>query len=609
MTDVPVNDVLPLVTVTATGGQTVFSYPFLIQATNQLEVIETLDPTGTPTVTTLVEGTDYSVAGAGVATGGTITLLAGPYPTGATAGTRYTLQRDVPIDRLSDFPFRGSFTSATVNTELDKITLILQELSRDLGRALTLRSNDPLSSIQIPAAPDRFSKALHFDSAGDAIAVTPTDASGTAVTATGSTTSRILAERFAEIVNVKDFGATGDGVTDDVAAFNAAIAALPSFGGFIFVPDGDYTATTAGSVSVGSKVVTFLAYNAELPDAMPGSWITAKPSGQTLELEGASGRPSDAFQWIDVGSHTVDDVANQQDNIFHVQGELADDAGTNDREFRALSFAMKTTHGNANASIRGIRGTVKAIGGSAKLRAIRVTAEGDSGHDGLITGVLVTATRLDGNSGAPYPAGGPGLEEAGVLVTVGPGIRSVFEAASFVAGNKERPQVAYRVKGGNQAVLPEVACFDAHGGGNGALFRSRRSDTSDDVIFSADNQARVMARSIYSGRRTIADDGFIQVTTPEAGNASGMIEVWVGNTQQSFGKAYYRVSAAAINEAYSGTSLDFTTGVLNGTTGTDGNITVSIHTDGDIYIENRLGSSKEVNWLFHASSSETGQLS
>ena len=67
--------------------------------------------------------------------------------------------------------------------------------------------------------------------------------SGTAI-ATGSTTARSLANRFADVVNVLDFGADNTGATDCVAAINAAIAfAKSKGGGVIFFPAGTYTVT------------------------------------------------------------------------------------------------------------------------------------------------------------------------------------------------------------------------------------------------------------------------------------------------------------------------------------------------------------------------------
>jgi len=47
---------------------------------------------------------------------------------------------------------------------------------------------------------------------------------------------RTVHQKLQESVSVLDFGAVGDGVTDDYAAFTAAIAALPAKGGTIYIP-------------------------------------------------------------------------------------------------------------------------------------------------------------------------------------------------------------------------------------------------------------------------------------------------------------------------------------------------------------------------------------
>jgi len=72
------------------------------------------------------------------------------------------------------------------------------------------------------------------------------------VTATGSTTARSLSDRFADVVNVKDFGAEGDGVTDDTTAIQAAI----DNGGSIFIPVGTYKITTALTISDSNLVIS-----------------------------------------------------------------------------------------------------------------------------------------------------------------------------------------------------------------------------------------------------------------------------------------------------------------------------------------------------------------
>jgi hypothetical protein len=64
------------------------------------------------------------------------------------------------------------------------------------------------------------------------------------VTATGSTTGRTLATRFADTINVKDFGAIGDGVANDTAAIQAALNAARDSGKQIYGQVGNYRVTS-----------------------------------------------------------------------------------------------------------------------------------------------------------------------------------------------------------------------------------------------------------------------------------------------------------------------------------------------------------------------------
>jgi hypothetical protein len=54
-------------------------------------------------------------------------------------------------------------------------------------------------------------------------------------------------------LNVKEFGATGDGVTDDINSITAAIASLPTEGGMLVFPEGIYKITSP--IIFGSKSI------------------------------------------------------------------------------------------------------------------------------------------------------------------------------------------------------------------------------------------------------------------------------------------------------------------------------------------------------------------
>lgn len=64
------------------------------------------------------------------------------------------------------------------------------------------------------------------------------------VTPVNSLTARSLPERFADWYNVKDYGAVGNGSTDDTAAIQAAITAAGVGGGTVWLPAGEYLVTS-----------------------------------------------------------------------------------------------------------------------------------------------------------------------------------------------------------------------------------------------------------------------------------------------------------------------------------------------------------------------------
>lgn len=73
---------------------------------------------------------------------------------------------------------------------------------------------------------------------------------------TGQPTNRTMPARIADIFNVLDFGATGDGSTDDTAAIQRAVngSGGASNSGTIFFPKGSYKTTSAILVASGSSL-------------------------------------------------------------------------------------------------------------------------------------------------------------------------------------------------------------------------------------------------------------------------------------------------------------------------------------------------------------------
>lgn len=81
--------------------------------------------------------------------------------------------------------------------------------------------------------------------------------SSTPITAAGTTTPRDLTERFAEVVNVLDCGAKGDGVSDDTKSIQAAIDLAAQNGRRVYIPSTGHAYVTTSSIFVKRGVTVF----------------------------------------------------------------------------------------------------------------------------------------------------------------------------------------------------------------------------------------------------------------------------------------------------------------------------------------------------------------
>ena len=142
-----VNDNEPRVQYTASASQTVFAYAFAIFEESDLKVY--LTPTGSTASDSsdiLILTTDYTVTGEGTSVGGNVTLVVA-----ATAGDIITIERDIAVERTSDYTDNGDFLAATFNDDFDKIVMMIQQLEAKLANlALVTQTTSTAGSLTLP---------------------------------------------------------------------------------------------------------------------------------------------------------------------------------------------------------------------------------------------------------------------------------------------------------------------------------------------------------------------------------------------------------------------------------------------------------------------------
>lgn len=300
----------------AGGSGAPYSYNFRIFDDADLALVKRNTSTGAETLLAL--GTDYTVTGAGSYSGGTFTLTAGNLP----AGYALAAFRELDLLQATDLRNQGAYLAEVQERALDRLVMIAQQLQDQLNRAIRLPDSEAGGDLlKLPAKEIRAGKQLTFDpTTADPTVSNPSAAAVSAamqvvvasatlalaraamgpwgdarVTATGGTKERSLADRAADVFNVKDFHAVGDGATDDSAAIQATIDACKAAGGgVVFFPRGRYRCASRLKVQNTTTSNIYICFvgqgagNANVPSTMAGSILVGDTGGILLDLAGCS---------------------------------------------------------------------------------------------------------------------------------------------------------------------------------------------------------------------------------------------------------------------------------------------------------------------------------
>jgi hypothetical protein len=210
------------------GTSTAFAVPFYFLANSQL-LVTLRSAAGVETIQLL--DVNYTVTGAGVLTGGTVTMTVAP-ATGATV----TISRNVPITQTTDFQPNDRLPAETLEQTVDKLTMICQQLADSSDRALRFPISDTSTDTELPTSTARANRYLRFNSSGNPIAasiiadITASASDLANAASTINTTEKVTGRLVWDTTNqqlVRAAGpAAGDG-WDVVASGGGTVITLP----------------------------------------------------------------------------------------------------------------------------------------------------------------------------------------------------------------------------------------------------------------------------------------------------------------------------------------------------------------------------------------------
>lgn len=317
------NDTIRMPPYTGNGVTTTFPYTFKVWDADELIVYEDGE----------VITTGFTITGVGSDDGGNVVFTTAP-----ASGVEIVLVATITRTQDTDLVNHTAFFQSRIEDGLDRVTRMVQVSGDDSERSLRLPANEAGSDLLtiLPPLSERKGRTQGYDattgqpvmfstaSTAVSVAMEPVIQAATldlaaaafSFAASGGTVARSLRDRFADCVNVLDFGAVGDGVTDCAPAINAALAfartmnrpgGINQTGGRIYIPTGRYLIKSTINVVEGDTLLGDPSGLASVPTAQAGSGTQVIVS--TTLAGGGTWSNSIAITCLGGGPITIQDIA------------------------------------------------------------------------------------------------------------------------------------------------------------------------------------------------------------------------------------------------------------------------------------------------------------
>lgn len=413
MATLTVGDITPRVQYTASAGQTTFAYAFPIFATSDLKVY-----IGS-TLKSLT--THYTVTGAGTSSGGNVVL-----GSGASAGEVITIYRDLPVARSSDYQTGGTFRAETLNDDLDKLAMMIQQVEYDLNNRVLrfgqFTTGIPLSEFT-ESDTDRANKVLSFSSTGDP---TITQELGVWRGNWAAATSYVVRDLVKDTSNSNVYIC----LTAHTAAGAQPLTSNAGYGNWALLID---SAAAATSASAAATSATAAASSATAAASSATAAATSKTGADTAKTAAETAKT--AAETAETNAETAETNAAASEAAALVSKNAAATSATG-----AAGSATTATSQASTATTKASEASTSATAAATSATASATSATAAAGSATSATSSASTATTQAGTATTQATNAGTSATAAAASAAAAAASADAFDD-SYLGGKSSDPTV------------------------------------------------------------------------------------------------------------------------------------------------------------------------